>query len=442
MWTSIGLPSTMDMYDTHEMFSRYPVDPVLAQRVVPEPWRVKVHDDGRAVLLVMVQDCRRMVLDAIIPLGRVRFSHVWIEVEGPDELVDPLPGTSRALRTWYWYILPHQSDRRLVRTLFGVAGAPAQLVESVELGTRIGRSRSGAVRESASDGYRWTETADLYDSPDIVTGSHRFYRRYGKLESEAHARCFTHFLGDGTVELEASPGSSVASLGFGTSLRGSSNPVWFRHCHVTYRVRLARSPARTAPDAGAKPRQDAFIAEPRRVNPALRPWHRLVDHLMQAPFLPARLMAWDPRTSFSWFAGSLYWLFPVGRARKTLGDRIQTIVAITAAYTTESPYCIADTVGEPTGLTSAEIEAIRTAADPDDVATFTPRERLAIRYARLISATPLRFPPEFVTDLTAAFTEQEIVILAALAAEVNRNARLFEALGAPPPDLAPAHEST
>jgi hypothetical protein len=34
-----------------------------------------------------------------------------------------------------------------------------------------------------------------------------------------------------------------------------------------------------------------------------------------------------------------------------------------------------------------------------------------------------------------AFTEQEIVILAALAAEINRNARLFEALGAPPPDF-------
>lgn len=433
MGRSIVIPSTMDMYDTQEMFSRYPVDPVVAQGNVPAPWRVKIHEDGKALLLVMVQDCHRMVLDTVIPMGRVRFSHIWIELEGPDELVEPLQGTSRALPTWYWYILPHQADRRLVRTLFGVAGAPAQRVDRVSLGTRVGRSRSGEVRESATAGYRWTEEADLYDQPDVITGSHRFYRRYGRFESEAHARCFTHFLGEGTVQLEASADSSIASLGFGTSLTGFSNPVWFRHCHVDYRVRPAPARRRHAPN-GTESRAAAFIPEPRRINPALRPWNAAVDRLMHVPFVPGRLMAWDPRTSFSWIAGSLYWLFPAGRARTALGDRIQNMVAIAAAYTMNSPYCIADTVeSEPTGLTAAEIDAIRTAADLAGISTFTQRERLAIRYARLVSATPLEFPRDFVTELTAAFTEQEIVIMAAFAAEVNRNARLFEALGAPAP---------
>jgi hypothetical protein len=64
---------------------------------------------------------------------------------------------------------------------------------------------------------------------------------------------------------------------------------------------------------------------------------------------------------------------------------------------------------------------------------FTPRERLAVSYARLISATPLLFPDEFIAELTSAFTEREIVILAGLAVEINRNGRLFEALGAQPP---------
>lgn len=433
MRRSIGIPSTMDMYDTQEMFSRYPVDPQIAQRNVPPPWRVKIHEDGQARLLVMVQDCSRMILDAVIPLGRVRFSHIWIELDGPAELVEPLEGTSRALPTWYWYILPHQSDRSLVRALFGVAGAPAQLVERVSLGTRVGRSRPGAVRETTTAGYRWTEVAELYDRPDVVTGSHRFYRRYGRWESEAHARCFTHFLGEGTVRLEASDDSSIASLGFGTSLTGFSNPVWFRHCHVEYHVRRVRG-RREERTSDGQPAEEAFIAQPRKVSPLLRPWNSLLDRLMRTPFVPARLMAWDPRTSFSWIAGSLYWLFPAGRARRALGKRIQDMVAITAAYTVNSPYCIADTVeSEPTGLTSAEIEAIRTAADVTRITSFTPRERLAIQYARLVSSTPLEFPQEFVTELTAAFSEQEIVIMAALAAEVNRNARLFEALGAPPP---------
>ncbi|WP_448003674.1 carboxymuconolactone decarboxylase family protein [Agromyces bauzanensis] len=184
-----------------------------------------------------------------------------------------------------------------------------------------------------------------------------------------------------------------------------------------------------AANAQGKP----FIAEPRRINLLLRPWNAVVDREMGQRFVPSRLMAWDPRTVFSWVAGSLYWLFPAGKARKSLGDRIQNLVAITAAYTVNSPYCIADAVNsEPTGLSEAELEAVRAAADVSEMSSFSPRERLAIRYARLVSSTPLEFPEDFVAELTAAFTEQEIVILAALAAEMNRNARLFEALGAPP----------
>jgi len=183
-------------------------------------------------------------------------------------------------------------------------------------------------------------------------------------------------------------------------------------------------------------REKPFIAEPRKINPLLRPWNAVVDREMHQRFVPGRLMAWDPRTAFSWVAGSLYWLLPAGKARKALGDRIQNMVVITAAYALNSPYCIADAVeSEPTGLSEAELEALRIGADVSEMPSFSPRERLAVRYARLVSSTPLEFPEDFVAELTAAFTEQEIVILAALAAEINRNARLFEALGAPPLDF-------
>lgn len=197
----------------------------------------------------------------------------------------------------------------------------------------------------------------------------------------------------------------------------------------------------TATPRAARDLQKPFIAEPHRISPFLRPWNALVDREMHGRFVPGRLMAWDSRTAFSWVAGSLYWLLPPGKTRKALGDRIQNMVAIASAYTVDSPYCIADTVGtEPTGLTEAELEAIRTGGDVSETASFSPRERLAIRYARLVSSTPLTFPDDFVAELTAAFTEQEILVMAGLAAEVNRNARLFEALGAPP--LARAPETT
>ena len=186
----------------------------------------------------MVQNCKKMVLDYLIHVGSVGMSHIWVEIEGPPEVVDPLPGTTRSLPTWYWYILPHQLDGYLSRTLFALAGVDARLVKKISLGGNPSETRFGEVVEedSSKAKYNWTETNDLYAKPDIVTGSHRFYRKYGVRESVAHARCFTHFLGDGQVSLHATDNSAIGKLGFGTSLAGFSNPVWVKHCRVKYRV--------------------------------------------------------------------------------------------------------------------------------------------------------------------------------------------------------------
>lgn len=233
-----SIPSTMDIYDVTEMFSRFYVDPNIAQQNVPSKWKVKIHDNGKALLLVMVQDCKKMVLDRLIDVGSVGMSQIWIEIEGPYEVVTPLPGTARSLPTWYWYILPHQVDSLAVRILFSLVGVSSQLVKKVSVGGDPDGTRSGEVIEedSPDSKYNWTETSQLYPAPDVVTGSHRFYRKYGMRESLAHAKCFTHFLGDGQVSLSATSDSAISKLGFGTSFAGSSNPVWVKHCRVKYRV--------------------------------------------------------------------------------------------------------------------------------------------------------------------------------------------------------------
>lgn len=234
----VSFPSVMDIYDVKEMFFRYYVDPEIAQQKVPSQWSVKIHDNGKALLPVMVQECKKMVLDYMINVGPVGMSHIWIELYGPPEFVTPLRGTTRSLPTWYWYILPHQLDGYLVRTLFGLAGVDAQLVTEISLGGDPGITRFGEVIEGPSQEakYNWTETSQLYPKPDIVTGSHRFYRHYGMRESMAHAKCFTHFLGDGQVYLYVTNNSIIGKLGFGTSFTGFSNPVWVKHCRVKYRV--------------------------------------------------------------------------------------------------------------------------------------------------------------------------------------------------------------
>jgi hypothetical protein len=233
----VTLTSLMDIYDVNEMFSRYYVDPDIAQQNVPSKWKVKIHDNGKAVLLVMVQNCKKMVLDHF-NIGHVVMSHIWLELDGQYELVPALPGTTRTLPTWYWYILPHQVDKSIARILFGMAGVSSQRVEKIALGGEPGGIRYGEVIEkrSSEQKYTWAEKSQLYTQPDIVTGSHRFFKKYGMRESEAHTICHTHFLGEGSVTLNASPSSTISRLGFGTTLNGFSNPVWVKHCRVKYKV--------------------------------------------------------------------------------------------------------------------------------------------------------------------------------------------------------------
>lgn len=236
----ITVPISMDIYDVREMFSRYYVDPDIARKNVPEKWDIKIHENGKALLLLMVQDCRKMVLQRFFNIGPVRMSHIWIELEGPPESIDTLPGTSRTLPTWYWYIQPHQLDSHLAFLMFRIAGVDAQYVRYISPGTEPDGLWAGKVKEEDSpySGYEWTVTSETYPEPDIITGSHRFFRKYGLRESEAHAECFTHFLGESKVKLSVSADSTIGRLGFGIALEGFSNPVWVKHCHVSYKVRF------------------------------------------------------------------------------------------------------------------------------------------------------------------------------------------------------------
>jgi hypothetical protein len=235
---NLTLPSIMEIYGCEEMFSQYYVDPEIARQIVPLEWNPKIHENGKALLLVMVQECDKMVLDKIINLGPVDMSHIWTELEGPEEFLEPYPETSGSLPTRYWFILPHQLGSKIAYRLFRIAGVASQNVDSISLGGDPGDSRNGFVQESLGmeTQYSWGEKSILYSKPDIVTGSQKFYREYGNRKSSAQAKCISHFLGDSEVDLKAGEETTIYKLGFGSSLKGFSNPVWVEYCRVHYQV--------------------------------------------------------------------------------------------------------------------------------------------------------------------------------------------------------------
>ena len=145
--------------------------------------------------------------------------------------------------------------------------------------------------------------------------------------------------------------------------------------------------------------------------------------------LPARLLAWYPKAAIG--SGVLEAMIASGK--DGLSPRLLQLVRLQTSLIVSCPFCITmNSVDSEEGpLTPEEVSALQGQIELEAVATFTRRERLAAEYARLISATPLFFPPAFAEELAANFTEREIVILATTAAQVNYWARLIQALGIP-----------
>jgi alkylhydroperoxidase family enzyme len=87
---------------------------------------------------------------------------------------------------------------------------------------------------------------------------------------------------------------------------------------------------------------------------------------------------------------------------------------------------------DETGISREELLALQEKSEFNEMDSFSDREKLAIRYTRMISSTPLKFPRDFIEELKSQFNEREVVILASTAAQVNYWARLIQALGIPP----------
>jgi len=174
----------------------------------------------------------------------------------------------------------------------------------------------------------------------------------------------------------------------------------------------------------------AFINPPARIPFWLRIGILVSERITGKTMLPARILAWYPKAALG--SGVLESL--VAHEDGQMGKRMLKMIRMTASFSAACPFCIDMNSFEyqECGISDEEAKALRLNADPESVPTFTERERLAIVYTRLISQTPLTFPPDIVERVKSVFSEREMVILASTAAQVNYWARLIQALGIPP----------
>ena len=172
----------------------------------------------------------------------------------------------------------------------------------------------------------------------------------------------------------------------------------------------------------------AFIAPPKKIPFLLKIGILLSEKITGKLMLPPRILSWYPKAAI----GSGIMEALVAHEDGRMDKRMLKLIRMAASHAVACPFCVDMNSYEHRiyGITDEEAEALR--GDFEKVASFSEREKLAIYYTRLISATPLKFHPEIVEKVKAAFTEREFVILVSTAAQVNFWARLIQGLGIPP----------
>ena len=172
----------------------------------------------------------------------------------------------------------------------------------------------------------------------------------------------------------------------------------------------------------------AFIKQPARIPLFLKLGIWFSEKITGKTMLPARILAWYPKAAI----GSGVMEALVAHTDGQMNQRMLKLIRMTASYAVACPFCVDMNSHEyrEVGITDEEAESLR--GDHEKIASFSENEKLAITYTRVISQTPLKFHPELVERVKAAFTEREFVILASTAAQVNYWARLIQALGIPP----------
>ncbi len=173
-----------------------------------------------------------------------------------------------------------------------------------------------------------------------------------------------------------------------------------------------------------------YIDPPQCIPFYLQPFICLSEQSTGRTMLPARLLAWRPMAGIA--SGLLETSAENGG--KKLGKRITALIRLRISFEVSSSFLIDINAHrrDKYNITPDEMAVLRGERDLETAASFTERERAAIRYAAMLSKTPIQVDKNVIADVKRLFLPEEIVILAVLVGKVNYWGRFAEGLGIPP----------
>ena len=175
---------------------------------------------------------------------------------------------------------------------------------------------------------------------------------------------------------------------------------------------------------------NAFIQPPKRIPFYIKIGIGISKRITKKDLLAPKLLAWYPKVAIS--SGVLESL--IAHGNKDLNERVLKLIRIQSSLSVGCPFCIDmnSFEYEKSGISEEEMQGMTGGIEIDKIQSFSAKEILAIKYAKLISQTPVNITAEFMEKVKSEFSEREIVILSSTAAQVNYWARMLIALGVPP----------
>jgi alkylhydroperoxidase family enzyme len=174
----------------------------------------------------------------------------------------------------------------------------------------------------------------------------------------------------------------------------------------------------------------SYIDPPARIPffPRILLW--MVERRMGRKLLANRILTWYPKA----FLGSGIMEGLVAHEEPEMPRRLLALVRMYTSFLVSCQFCIDMNSREfqKKGITDQEIRALQGRVAMEEVITFTPAEKAALRYVECMCRTPLEFTPEAIEGVKRNFSSRGFVILASTCAQVNFWTRLIQSLGVPP----------
>ena len=171
----------------------------------------------------------------------------------------------------------------------------------------------------------------------------------------------------------------------------------------------------------------SLINPPKKIPFLLRRMIKIADKKAKKQMLTGRVLTWSPKIAVS---SGILELYVEKGAASCLDERMIKILRIEVSYTVPSPFALdINSVNyKKFGITEEEIKGLCGNKKIDSIASFSKKEKIALKYAHELSKTPIKLNQTLLDNLRNNFTEKQIVAIAALTAKVNYWARLIEAL--------------